>query len=121
MSQCGTRAVKTFQGQERVLVFSDNLVYLVRYSSNLGTGTKSENVGYTPETVKVSNTNFIRELSENDVSVCQCLFCVFILVFTALKIQVSGATADLLHSLKGYVLTCRGTLNVKVRKHLVSF
>uniref|UniRef100_A0A3P8W5X1 Guanylate cyclase n=1 Tax=Cynoglossus semilaevis TaxID=244447 RepID=A0A3P8W5X1_CYNSE len=31
----------------------------------------------------------------------------------ALKIQVSGATADLLHSLKGYVLTCRGTLNVK--------
>ncbi|TNM87977.1 hypothetical protein fugu_006198 [Takifugu bimaculatus] len=31
----------------------------------------------------------------------------------ALKIQVSGATADLLHSLRGYVLTCRGTLNVK--------
>lgn len=33
----------------------------------------------------------------------------------ALKIQVSGATADLLHTLKGYVLTCRGTLNVKVQ------
>lgn len=33
----------------------------------------------------------------------------------ALKIQVSGATADLLHTLRGYVLTCRGTLNVKVR------
>lgn len=32
----------------------------------------------------------------------------------ALKIQVSGATADLLHTLKGYVLMCRGTLNVKV-------
>lgn len=32
----------------------------------------------------------------------------------ALKIQVSGATADLLHTLKGYILTCRGTLNVKV-------
>ncbi|XP_075878695.1 atrial natriuretic peptide receptor 2-like [Nelusetta ayraudi] len=31
----------------------------------------------------------------------------------ALKIQVSGATADLLHTLGGYVLTCRGTLNVK--------
>ncbi|XP_019936285.1 atrial natriuretic peptide receptor 2-like [Paralichthys olivaceus] len=31
----------------------------------------------------------------------------------ALKIQVSGATADLLHTLRGYVLTCRGTLNVK--------
>ncbi|KAM3620189.1 uncharacterized protein V6R79_019482 [Siganus canaliculatus] len=31
----------------------------------------------------------------------------------ALKIQVSGATADLLHTLKGYALTCRGTLNVK--------
>ncbi|XP_028259804.1 atrial natriuretic peptide receptor 2 [Parambassis ranga] len=31
----------------------------------------------------------------------------------ALKIQVSGATADLLHTLRGYILTCRGTLNVK--------
>ncbi|XP_061540159.1 LOW QUALITY PROTEIN: atrial natriuretic peptide receptor 2-like [Phycodurus eques] len=31
----------------------------------------------------------------------------------ALKIQVSGATADLLHMLRGYILTCRGTLNVK--------
>uniref|UniRef100_H3DDN2 Guanylate cyclase n=1 Tax=Tetraodon nigroviridis TaxID=99883 RepID=H3DDN2_TETNG len=31
----------------------------------------------------------------------------------ALKIQVSGTTADLLHTLRGYVLTCRGTLNVK--------
>ncbi|XP_068616036.1 atrial natriuretic peptide receptor 2-like [Brachionichthys hirsutus] len=31
----------------------------------------------------------------------------------ALKIQVSGATADLLLTLRGYVLTCRGKLNVK--------
>nr|XP_061791015.1 atrial natriuretic peptide receptor 2-like [Nerophis lumbriciformis] len=31
----------------------------------------------------------------------------------ALKIQVSGATADLLHTLRGYILTCRGMLNVK--------
>ncbi|XP_068175363.1 atrial natriuretic peptide receptor 2-like [Antennarius striatus] len=31
----------------------------------------------------------------------------------ALKIQVSGATADLLLTLRGYILTCRGTLNVK--------
>lgn len=34
---------------------------------------------------------------------------------TDLKIQVSGATADLLQILGGYVLTCRGSLNVKVR------
>uniref|UniRef100_A0A8D3E022 Guanylate cyclase n=1 Tax=Scophthalmus maximus TaxID=52904 RepID=A0A8D3E022_SCOMX len=33
----------------------------------------------------------------------------------ALKIQVSGATADLLHTLRGYVLNCRGSLDVKVR------
>lgn len=39
----------------------------------------------------------------------------------ALKIQVSGATADLLHSLRGYVLTCRGTLNVKVMFFLSGF
>lgn len=39
----------------------------------------------------------------------------------ALKIQVSGATADLLHSLRGYVLTCRGTLNVKVTFFLSGF
>uniref|UniRef100_A0A3Q3XHI7 Guanylate cyclase n=1 Tax=Mola mola TaxID=94237 RepID=A0A3Q3XHI7_MOLML len=38
----------------------------------------------------------------------------------ALKIQVSGATADLLHTLKGYVLACRGTLNVKVTSHFYS-
>ncbi|KAJ4943691.1 hypothetical protein JOQ06_006189, partial [Pogonophryne albipinna] len=31
----------------------------------------------------------------------------------ALKIQVSGATANLLHTLGGYILTCRGTFNVK--------
>ncbi|XP_028299793.1 atrial natriuretic peptide receptor 2-like [Gouania willdenowi] len=31
----------------------------------------------------------------------------------ALKIQVSGSTAELLHTLRGYILTCRGTLNVK--------
>lgn len=35
----------------------------------------------------------------------------------ALKIQVSGATADLLHALRGYILMCRGTLNVKVILH----
>ena len=34
---------------------------------------------------------------------------------TALKIQVSGTTADLLHTLGGYVLMCRGPLVVKVR------
>lgn len=38
----------------------------------------------------------------------------FVSLFIALKIQVSGATADLLHTLRAYVLTCRGTLNVKV-------
>lgn len=38
----------------------------------------------------------------------------------ALKIQVSGATADLLHTLRGYVLTCRGTLNVKVTSTTVT-
>nr|XP_040040361.1 atrial natriuretic peptide receptor 2-like [Gasterosteus aculeatus aculeatus] len=31
----------------------------------------------------------------------------------ALKIQCSGATADLLHILSGYILTCRGSLSVK--------
>ncbi|KAL6108024.1 uncharacterized protein ACO6RY_18656 [Pungitius sinensis] len=31
----------------------------------------------------------------------------------ALKIQCSGATADLLHMLSGYILTCRGSLSVK--------
>ncbi|KTG40524.1 hypothetical protein cypCar_00018266 [Cyprinus carpio] len=31
----------------------------------------------------------------------------------ALKIQCSGSTADLLHTLGGYVLMCRGSLNVK--------
>ncbi|TNN69110.1 Atrial natriuretic peptide receptor 2 [Liparis tanakae] len=31
----------------------------------------------------------------------------------ALKIQVSDATADLLHMLRGYILTCRGALDVK--------
>lgn len=41
-----------------------------------------------------------------------CMF--FVACSIALKIQVSGATADLLHTLGGYVLTCRGTLNVKV-------
>uniref|UniRef100_A0A8K9UGI1 Guanylate cyclase n=1 Tax=Oncorhynchus mykiss TaxID=8022 RepID=A0A8K9UGI1_ONCMY len=33
----------------------------------------------------------------------------------AMKIQVSGATADLLNTLGGYTLICRGSLNVKVR------
>lgn len=38
----------------------------------------------------------------------------------ALKIQVSGITAGLLHTLRGYVLTCRGTLNVKVTSATVT-
>ena len=36
--------------------------------------------------------------------------------YAALKIQVSGTTADLLHTLGGYVLMCRGPLVVKVSK-----
>ncbi|XP_034438312.1 atrial natriuretic peptide receptor 2-like isoform X1 [Hippoglossus hippoglossus] len=39
----------------------------------------------------------------------------------ALKIQVSGATADLLHTLKGYVLTCRGTLDVKGKGEMTTW
>ncbi|GLD50060.1 atrial natriuretic peptide receptor 2-like protein [Lates japonicus] len=39
----------------------------------------------------------------------------------ALKIQVSGATADLLHTLRGYVLTCRGTLNVKGKGEMTTW
>ncbi|XP_053728873.1 atrial natriuretic peptide receptor 2-like [Synchiropus splendidus] len=39
----------------------------------------------------------------------------------ALKIQVSGATADLLHMLKGYHLTCRGTLNVKGKGEMTTW
>lgn len=36
------------------------------------------------------------------------------MMFTALKIQCSGSTADLLHTLGGYVLMCLGSLYVKV-------
>eukprot|EP00064_Thunnus_orientalis_P004480 superscaffoldBa00000407_g4492 len=39
----------------------------------------------------------------------------------ALKIQVSGTTADLLHTLRGYVLTCRGTLNVKGKGEMTTW
>ncbi|XP_062252054.1 atrial natriuretic peptide receptor 2-like [Platichthys flesus] len=39
----------------------------------------------------------------------------------ALKIQVSGATADLLHTLRGYVLTCRGTLDVKGKGEMTTW
>ncbi|XP_069006101.1 atrial natriuretic peptide receptor 2-like [Embiotoca jacksoni] len=39
----------------------------------------------------------------------------------ALKIQVSGATADLLHTLTGYILTCRGTLNVKGKGEMTTW
>ncbi|XP_034737783.1 atrial natriuretic peptide receptor 2-like [Etheostoma cragini] len=39
----------------------------------------------------------------------------------ALKIQVSGATADLLHTLRGYVLTCRGTLFVKGKGEMTTW
>lgn len=44
----------------------------------------------------------------------------FIFVCLALKIQVSDTTAELLHTLRGYILTCRGTLNVKVIVLVVS-
>lgn len=40
--------------------------------------------------------------------------CGSMIMSTALKIQCSGATADLLHILSGYILTCRGSLSVKV-------
>ncbi|XP_029285462.1 LOW QUALITY PROTEIN: atrial natriuretic peptide receptor 2 [Cottoperca gobio] len=39
----------------------------------------------------------------------------------ALKIQVSGATADLLHTLRSYILTCRGTLNVKGKGEMTTW
>ncbi|XP_053286496.1 atrial natriuretic peptide receptor 2 isoform X2 [Pleuronectes platessa] len=39
----------------------------------------------------------------------------------ALKIQVSGATADLLHTLRGYVLTCRGKLDVKGKGEMTTW
>ncbi|KAM4629839.1 atrial natriuretic peptide receptor 2-like [Polymixia lowei] len=39
----------------------------------------------------------------------------------ALKIQVSGATADLLHTLGGYILTCRGSLNVKGKGEMTTW
>ncbi|XP_061740024.1 atrial natriuretic peptide receptor 2-like [Nerophis ophidion] len=39
----------------------------------------------------------------------------------ALKIQVSGATAELLHTLRGYLLTCRGTLNVKGKGEMTTW
>ncbi|KAM7012045.1 atrial natriuretic peptide receptor 2-like [Tautogolabrus adspersus] len=39
----------------------------------------------------------------------------------ALKIQVSGATADLLHALRGYVLTCRGNLIVKGKGEMTTW
>ncbi|XP_030640212.1 atrial natriuretic peptide receptor 2-like [Chanos chanos] len=39
----------------------------------------------------------------------------------ALKIQCSGSTADLLHTLGGYVLTCRGSLNVKGKGEMTTW
>ncbi|XP_063058165.1 atrial natriuretic peptide receptor 2-like [Engraulis encrasicolus] len=39
----------------------------------------------------------------------------------ALKIQVSGPTADLLHTLKGYVLACRGPLHVKGKGEMTTW
>ncbi|XP_061883846.1 atrial natriuretic peptide receptor 2-like isoform X2 [Entelurus aequoreus] len=39
----------------------------------------------------------------------------------ALKIQVSGATAELLHTLRGYLLTCRGSLNVKGKGEMTTW
>lgn len=67
----------------------------------------------------------ICELNDRQTSQIPCLFLlrcnvnvtVFVMLSVALKIQVSGATAELLHTLRGYLLTCRGTLNVKVTLH----
>ncbi|KAJ8408507.1 hypothetical protein AAFF_G00259210 [Aldrovandia affinis] len=39
----------------------------------------------------------------------------------ALKIQCSGITADMLHILGGYVLTCRGSLNVKGKGEMTTW
>ncbi|CAL8271921.1 unnamed protein product [Arctogadus glacialis] len=39
----------------------------------------------------------------------------------ALKIQVSGTTADLLHTLGGYVLMCRGPLVVKGKGEMTTW
>ncbi|KAK3533348.1 hypothetical protein QTP70_017171 [Hemibagrus guttatus] len=39
----------------------------------------------------------------------------------ALKIQCSESTADLLHTLGGYVLVCRGTLNVKGKGEMTTW
>uniref|UniRef100_A0AAY4EWL4 Guanylate cyclase n=1 Tax=Denticeps clupeoides TaxID=299321 RepID=A0AAY4EWL4_9TELE len=39
----------------------------------------------------------------------------------ALKIQCSASTAELLHTLKGYVLTCRGSLNVKGKGEMTTW
>ncbi|XP_059425932.1 atrial natriuretic peptide receptor 2-like [Carassius carassius] len=39
----------------------------------------------------------------------------------ALKIQCSGCTADLLHTLGGYVLMCRGSLNVKGKGEMTTW
>uniref|UniRef100_A0A672Q3J3 Guanylate cyclase n=1 Tax=Sinocyclocheilus grahami TaxID=75366 RepID=A0A672Q3J3_SINGR len=39
----------------------------------------------------------------------------------ALKIQCSGSTADLLHTLGGYVLMCRGSLNVKGKGEMTTW
>uniref|UniRef100_A0A8C8JM73 Guanylate cyclase n=1 Tax=Oncorhynchus tshawytscha TaxID=74940 RepID=A0A8C8JM73_ONCTS len=39
----------------------------------------------------------------------------------ALKIQVSGATADLLNTLGGYTLICRGSLNVKGKGEMTTW
>ncbi|XP_051550758.1 atrial natriuretic peptide receptor 2-like [Myxocyprinus asiaticus] len=39
----------------------------------------------------------------------------------ALKIQCSGSTAALLHTLGGYVLTCRGSLNVKGKGEMTTW
>lgn len=44
----------------------------------------------------------------------QYFYSLTLIHFAALKIQCSESTADLLHTLGGYVLVCRGTLNVKV-------
>ncbi|CAB1324742.1 unnamed protein product, partial [Coregonus sp. 'balchen'] len=44
-----------------------------------------------------------------------------VIMSIALKIQVSGATADLLNTLGGYTLICRGSLNVKGKGEMTTW
>ncbi|KAG9350907.1 hypothetical protein JZ751_024796 [Albula glossodonta] len=42
-------------------------------------------------------------------------------IHSALKIQCSGTTAEMLHALGGYTLTCRGSLNVKGKGEMTTW